>query len=671
MDAMTSVAAEAPLDATSPEVAGTPFAAMVAAMSLATLAIGLLLRFGEPEVPGPPPAPIAGPVGLVAFAVPGSFLLARGQSRRVGWFAVAIGGAVGLGWLAAEYAAYAGAPHPRGLPSPTGAHQLAQLSIAPAVSLLPALLLVLPDGRLVSRRWWAAVPVAAAAVVATVVSAISVRSSAAVEVVPGFEHLQADRAAGNVAIVLLVASLFLGVLSVVHRLLQAGGVERLQLRSIVFGAGLAGVLLAVAPAVDSAIRDVLVAAALVPVPAALAFAHVRHGLWLVDLAINRALVYGILVAAGVAVAAAAVSVLGRPLGERTGAPLLTIAVLAVLVQPAHQALQRAVNRLFYGDTRDPSDAIAALARGLEHDAAAHSSLGDAATTVARALRLPYVAIERTGGASAAVGTEPASVVRIPLRHSGETVGALAVSPRAGEAELRPGDLRLLRDLAGQIAVLVHASGLAEDLQRSRERLVTAREEERRRLRRDLHDELGPALAAIALRLNAARDVAGGGAEQLLEQCEEQLDACIRDVRRIVDDLGPSLVDELGLPGALAALGARFDRGDARVDVRAEMAARLPAAVEVAAYRIASEAVVNAFRHGRPSWVRVELQADSRDLCLRVADDGGGTPRPRAGGVGLRSMRERAEELGGSLRVAGTDAGVEVVVRLPAGGSSRG
>lgn len=637
----------------------------VVAFSLAMLGVGLLLRVGEPAVAGMNRPPLIGPIGLVAFALPGSFLVSRRASSTVGWYVVAIGAVLGFGWLVGEYAAYAGDPDPGGLPGVLSARELARITVAPALASLPGLLLLLPDGRVMARRWRPAAAVAVAAFVAVAASAWTAGDERAREVLPGFDHLSGgDRPVDNVAIVVLVVSTFLGVLSLFHRMVRAGGVERLQLRMILFGAAITGGLLAISPAASAGTRPLVVATALVPLPVALAVAHVRHRLWLVDLVINRAMVFAALAAGVIAITALVVAVLGGPLGERTGAPVISLAVLVALMQPAHQAVQRAVNRLFYGDGQEPSRAIAAVARDLDTAHGVRTSLRAAALTVARALRLPYVAIATADGTREAVGEAEGPVVQLALVHGDDVQGWLLVTPRVGESQLRAGDLRLLEDLARQIAVVVHAGTLRQDLQRSRERLVAAREEERRRLRRDLHDELGPSLAAVALQLEAVRDHADPDMHKVLANCEQRLRECVDDVRRIVDDLGPSQVDELGLVGALNELAARFRTTTATVEVAAAIDRILPAAVEVAAYRIASEAVTNAMKHGAPNRVLIDLATVDGVLRVRVVDDGGGELIETDRGVGVRSMRERAEELGGSARSAGTGAGVEVVATLP-------
>jgi two-component system NarL family sensor kinase len=265
---------------------------------------------------------------------------------------------------------------------------------------------------------------------------------------------------------------------------------------------------------------------------------------------------------------------------------------------------------------------------------------------------------------------------LPLRYQNELVGRLIVGERTPGEGFGPRDRRVLEGLAGQVGVAAQAALLTLDLQRSRERLVTAREEERRRIRQDLHDGLGPSLAASALQLQAASRLAAKQSDavpEILSNLAGQVQESITEVRRIVEDLRPAMLDQLGLVGALKEQAGRFaseGTPDAapngfRVSVETEGdLERLPAAVEVAAFRIASEALNNAYRHGHASSCTVRIRRDSA-LDLQVIDNGSGIGEVRRSGVGLMSMRERASELGGSLTVQRREeGGTQVSARIP-------
>jgi signal transduction histidine kinase len=210
---------------------------------------------------------------------------------------------------------------------------------------------------------------------------------------------------------------------------------------------------------------------------------------------------------------------------------------------------------------------------------------------------------------------------------------------------------------------VQAARLTADLQRTRERLVAAREEERRRIRRDLHDGLGPALAAQTLKVGSARALLPrdpSAAEARLVEVEADIERLLADVRRLVYDLRPPALDDLGLAAAIRESAAQYVGAAPRVVVDApERLPPLPAAVEVAAYRIVQEALANAVRHAQARTCRVSLTAETDALIVEVLDDGLGVAPDRPAGVGLVSMRERAAELGGAC-----------VVERPAGGGTR-
>jgi signal transduction histidine kinase len=259
---------------------------------------------------------------------------------------------------------------------------------------------------------------------------------------------------------------------------------------------------------------------------------------------------------------------------------------------------------------------------------------------------------------------------LPLVYQREEIGRLVLSPRAPGEEFSSADRRLLEDLARQAEVALHAVRLTIDLQNSRERLVATREEERRRLRRDLHDGLGAQLAGLnvqagTLRRLIPRDPAA--ADELVVELREELRGAIADIRRLVYDLRPPALDDLGLAEALRRLAERYGSNGEQLHVLVETSEdlpNLPAAVEVAVYRITQEALTNVARHARARRCVVRLVVNE-DVALEIVDDGVGIPAERGAGVGLSSMRERASELGGSCVVESTpEGGTRVLLRLP-------
>jgi signal transduction histidine kinase len=268
------------------------------------------------------------------------------------------------------------------------------------------------------------------------------------------------------------------------------------------------------------------------------------------------------------------------------------------------------------------------------------------------------------------GSRDDEVVTIELRYQGERVGEMAIAPRESGRGLSAADRRALERIGRQVAVAAHALRLSQDLRRSRERLVLAREEERRRLRRDLHDELGPTLAALALEIESARDAVEGSSEVYgtLDRAAARARESVADVRRLVYDLRPPTLDDLGLVGALRQRAQHLSSGGLRIEVEASELGELPAATEAAAYRIVSEAFANAVRHSGATRCSAALTVTGRALAIRVVDDGRGLDPTDPAGVGLASMRERAEELGGMFETRKGDggSGTEIRARLPLG-----
>jgi signal transduction histidine kinase len=277
--------------------------------------------------------------------------------------------------------------------------------------------------------------------------------------------------------------------------------------------------------------------------------------------------------------------------------------------------------------------------------------------VAEALRVDRVWV-KTGRAD----VDGDRVVRAPLVHRGERLGDLAVEVPAGR-QLSPADVSLLHDLARHAAVLVQSERQGNRLRESRSRIVAGREEERRRLRQDLRDGVGPSLAAIVLKLNAAQS-RDDGAERnaLLAETREEVKAAIAEVRRLVDDLRPPAIDEVGLLSAIRQR-ARALSGVLAIEVAGpEPMPALPAAVEVAAFRIAAEAMTNVARHAAATRCRVAITVNG-SFELTIADNGRGADHSTTRGVGWTSMGERAAELGGSCTISSRPEGGLVVRAL--------
>lgn len=411
------------------------------------------------------------------------------------------------------------------------------------------------------------------------------------------------------------------------------------------------------------------------IPLSIGVAILRYRLWDVDIIINRTLVYVALTACVVAIYVLIVGWLGAVFQARgsLAVSLLATGVVAVLFQPLRERFQRGVNHLMYGERDDPYIVLSRLGRRLEQSLASDAVLITVVQTVREALRLPYAAISLKQDGEATViaesGTPAGTLQRVPLTYQGETLGELLLGLRPGEDAFGGADMRLLNDLARQAGVAAHGVRLTADLQRSRERLVTAREEERRRLRRDLHDGLGPQLASQTLTIDAVVKLLHDSpqvATELLQDLKAQSQAAVLDIRRLVYDLRPPALDDLGLPGALQVLADMYRHAGPRISIAiAQPLASLPAAVEVACYRIVQEALTNVVRHAGSEHCNVSIAVVDSVLELEIGDDGCGLPGDYRGGVGLHSMRERASELGGWFLIESRpDGGTCVTARIP-------
>jgi signal transduction histidine kinase len=317
-----------------------------------------------------------------------------------------------------------------------------------------------------------------------------------------------------------------------------------------------------------------------------------------------------------------------------------------------------------GRSAEPYDAIAGLASSLETADDGAEQLAAVTRSVAAAFGVRFVGIEleRPGGEHlmASYGERPAETRTLPITYRDTEIGRLVLPARGLRSRLSRRDEELLGDLVRQAATAARASRMADDLQLGRERMVLAREEERRRIRRDLHDGLGPALSGVVFRLESARLLVDGDPEAAkghLEGTSADVREVVADVRRLVHDLRPPALDDRGLVGALTQLA---EQQPFETTIEADGVTALPAAVEVAAYRIAAEALTNTARHSGAGTCTVRLVADRGELLVEVGDDGRGIDPDRQAGVGLLSLRERAEELGGRSEVTCPPAGGTVV-----------
>ncbi len=608
----------------------------------------------------------------------GVLLTTRKPEHPISWGFAATGFLWAVGAAAYAYAIAALVAHPQSLPAGRAAAWVDSWCWLPSLALpMGLLLLVVPDGRLLSPRWR---PAVAALVAGSVLGSLGLSGSPTFDLgsdQPIENPLAFDTTAWHVAATLgyaLVAgAVVVSLVSFVLRFRHAAGEERQQLRWIGGGLGLA-VCLGTVGAFTWGVFPyayILHAIALLALPVGTAVAILKYRLYELDLVVNRALVYGVMTIGVVAAYVLVVGLIGAKLSHG-GSLVLSVAltgVVAVGFQPVRERVQRYVNELMYGERDDPYVALARLGRRLESSLGADAVLPTVVETIGQTLRLSYVALTLGGDdeVTVAYGSPDPVPLRFPLVHQGLAVGELRLAPRPGE-QLREADRRLIADLAPQVAAAVHAVGLAHELQAARRRLVELREEERRRIRRDLHDGLGPALAGLTFTLDAVHNLAASDRERanaLLASATEQTQTMIGDVRRLIYGLRPPALDELGLVESLRGIASREISVPIAVVVEApEVLPPLPAAVEVAAYRIVQEALTNVARHARARSCTLRISVRPDAVLLDIADDGQGIAQGPAG-VGLQTMQERAAELGGSCKITShAGDGTTVTVRLP-------
>jgi signal transduction histidine kinase len=577
-----------------------------------------------------------------------------------------------VGAVGVDYAARALTQHPR---SGAGTAEAAVLGTwARALGwtfMVTFILLLFPTGRLPSSRWRPAAWCAAGYLGLWTVAGLFAPNPADDRFASMHNPFGISAVSGlvNLATALSLPVLIVCGATLVRRFAKARGEERQQLKWLTYGTALPIILTGLALATGNG--NLPWPQTVVIVPLAAGIAILRYNLYDIDLLINRTLVYAALTGCVAALYVVAVGGLGGLFqGRGPFIAFVATGLVAVLFQPLRDALQGSINHVMYGRRDDPYAVVSALGRRLEDSLSPEEVLQRVVETVREALMLPYTSLvlEKDGQEiSSGFHAPDDRLVSIPLVHQQETVGHLEVTPRRGEADLSSTDYRLLGDLARQAGAAVHAGQLTEELQGARQRLVAAREEERRRLRRDLHDGLGPQMSSQTLTLTAVRKLLRqdpDAAERLLTDAMTHAEEAIKDIRRLVYGLRPPALDDLGLLGALQEVAAQYRLNGLRVTIKSSPLPPLPAAVEVACFRIVQEGLTNVARHARAERCEVRVQVNGA-MRLEIIDDGVGLTRGCRAGVGIVSMRERAEELAGfCVLESRRDGGTVVRVSLP-------
>lgn len=604
-----------------------------------------------------------------AFAFSGGALIQLRPRNWIGWLLV-VSGLLQTSNLAFDaYSARALTDPDGSLPLGLTAAWLASMTWIPSLLLLVLVLPPLyPTGRSPSRLWSWHVR-AALAGIGLIMLAAGVSPGGVDDTVRGTE-LPWEAPEWLVwvlvlpAVALLVGTTVTAMVGTTMRTIRARAPERQQLLLLLTVVALLALSIFLpwqAP--------VVVAYGLVPV--AVVVGVLRYRLLGIEVALRRTLLYVPLTLLVALVIGGLTTVLARLVPEGPLPLVIASGVVAVLVFPVTARLRHLVDRVVLGETSDPLTLVDRVGAGLE--AASDRPVPAMLEAVALATGASYAAVADAGGhLLAEYGVPRGPTFDVGLRHNGMDLGVLRLGPRRGEPRVTDRDSRLLEALAPHLAVVVATQRLTADLSRERKRVTVATLTERDRLRRDLHDGLGPSLSGIALGLEAADKELGRNPEAaraLLERTRQEAESAVREIRRVLDGLRPSALDERGLDGAVreaaAAMGMN-EPGRPRLRLDIDPLPVLPPAVEESAYRILAESMTNVARHSGAGHCAVEIRQVDGTLVLGVEDDGAGcgSGEPN-GGHGLESMRRRAADLGGRLTVAGAEPnGTRVTAILP-------
>ncbi len=637
---------------------------------------------------------------FLAFALTGSLVASRRPDNSIGWLLLGTALGLGIADLSAQYATYALETDPGALPGGVWAAWVSSwVWIAAIGPMVTFLVLLFPDGHVPSRRWR---PVAWAAGVDLVII-----------VVAGMVNPNADlgfpvgnpigiEAAGQavdeligLAFLLLVVLALVSVASLIVRFRRAGGDERQQIKLFAFAAGLLavwltldsiGVAAGISWLVDSPLIQVVSGVAFLALPVAVGAAILKYRLYEIDLVIRKTVVFGLLALFMTLVYAGVVGGIGALVGSTSNTLLsfVAAAALAVLFQPARERARRIADRLVYGRRATPYEVLAEFS----------GRVGEAYSTDDVLPRMAQLLAEGAGATSATVWVRVGGEVHpkaswpegrhedplalegealptfenqdaVEVRHRGELLGALTVTMPPADP-MNPAREKLVRDLAGQAGLVLRNVRLIEELRASRQRLVAAQDEERRRLERNIHDGAQQQLVALSVKLRllgqlASRDPARTA--EMADQLQAEATEALEDLRDLARGIYPPLLADKGLG---AALDAQARRAAVPLSVETDGIGRYPPDVESALYFCCLEALQNVAKYAHATHAEVRLSERADELAFEVVDDGDGFDRRTTQpGTGLQGMADRLDALGGTLEVRSQPGvGTTVIGRVP-------
>ncbi|HEX2030528.1 MAG TPA: GAF domain-containing sensor histidine kinase [Actinomycetota bacterium] len=627
------------------------------------------------------------------FAVVAVLILARHPRHPIGWILMAIGLT-----FTEPTAAYGEFALSRGLPG-----GLVSVAITAPLWALPVglmgtvLLLRFPDGRLLSPRWRKVERLAIFAISMTVLTILVAPTDMGDVGYPQLRNPLGIEALGPVTDVLLGVILLIPVAvvasaaSLVVRFRRSTQTERLQLKWLVTAGSIVAVVYLVAmpaslgsdwfgPNTPTSVKVLqnLATFSFALIPTSIGFAILKHRLYDIDVVINKALVYGALAAFITSVYVGVVVGLGSLIGTG-GEPNLALsitatALIALAFQPVRERVHHLANRLVYGKRATPYEVLSEFAGRVGGSYALDDVLPRMARAIAQGTGAERAEVLLGAGGDlhpAAVWPEEAAQgapdVVVPVIHRGQELGALAVRKPKGE-RLSPAEEGLVRDLAGQAGLVLRNVRLLEDLRASRQRLVAAQDEERRRIERNIHDGAQQQLVALAVNLRLARSLAEKDprkAAEILERLQDDSQQALEDLRDLARGIYPPLLADKGLR---AALEAQSRKSPVPVEVHPNGVGRYPAEAEAAVYFCVLEALQNAAKYAEATKVEVRLEPADDELRFEVTDDGRGfDPATTTPGTGLQNMRDRVEALGGSLSISSSlGEGTTLTGSIPTG-----